>query len=71
MLPLTDPQNPAARSKSFAHIDIRGITSTASPINVAPFTGSVNLPFLIIYPSSTEKLNWPVAPTLPHPMDLQ
>ncbi len=51
--------------------DIFGITSLASPINVAPFTGLVNFPFLIRYPSSTAKLNCPVAPTLPPPIDLQ
>ena len=46
-LPLTEPQKPGANSKSFPHIDIFGITSFASPINVAPFTGLVNLPFFI------------------------
>ena len=56
-LPLTDPQNPAASSRSLAHMEMRGITSLASPINVAPFTGLVSLPFSIRYPSSTEKLN--------------
>jgi len=66
-----DPQNPGANSRSFPHIDIFGITSLASPINVAPFTGLVYFPYLIRYPSSTAKLNCPVAPTLPPPIDLQ
>ena len=30
-----------------------------------------DFPFLIRYPSSTAKLNCPVAPTLPPPIDLQ
>ena len=43
-LPLTEPQNPAASSRSLAHIEILGITSLASPIRVAPFTGRVSWP---------------------------
>lgn len=44
-LPLTDPQKPAARSKSFAHMEILGSISFASPINVAPLTGLSSFPF--------------------------
>ena len=44
---VAEAQKPGANSKSFPHIDIFGITSFASPINVAPFTGLVNLPFFI------------------------
>ena len=71
MLPLTDPQKPAASSRSLAHMEMRGMTSLASPIKVAPLTGLVSWPFSIKKPSSTAKLNWPVGPTLPPPIDLQ
>ena len=68
MFPLIDPQKPAARSRSFAHIEILGMISLASPIKVAPFMGGPIFPFSILYASVQEKTNFPeVISTCPPP----
>ena len=41
-----EPQKPAASSRSLAHIEMRGSTSLASPIRVAPFTAMSMMPGL-------------------------